>query len=86
MLRNRLYNIYQRLDTIIKENLFNQKYPDIVDCQNNTRIWYGEYSYIPMVRWDYFKYHVTSLIERAERIKDDYEKNNSYKLYVSVNK
>lgn len=39
-----------------------------------------------MVRWDYFKYHVTSLIERAERIKDDHEKNNSYKLHVSVNK
>lgn len=39
-----------------------------------------------MVRWDYFKSHVTSLIERAERIKDDYEKNDSYNLHLSVNK
>lgn len=31
--------------TIIKENLFNQQYPGIVDCQNHARIWYGEYSY-----------------------------------------
>ena len=72
--------------TIIKENLFNRKCPDIVDCQRNSRIWYGEYSYIPMVRWDYFKSHVSSLIERAERIKDDYEKNDSYNLHLSVNK
>ena len=72
--------------TIIKENLFNRKQANIVNCQNNTRIWHGEYSYIPMVRWDYFKSHVTSLIERAERIKDDYEKNDSYNLHLSVNK
>jgi hypothetical protein len=72
--------------TIIKENLFNRKQANIVSCQNNTRIWRGEYSYIPMVRWDYFKSHVTSLIERAERIKDDYEKNDSYNLHLSVNK
>jgi hypothetical protein len=72
--------------TIIKENLFNRKQANIVSCQNNTRIWHGEYSYIPMVRWDYFKSHVTSLIERAERIKDDYEKNDSYNLHLSVNK
>ena len=39
-----------------------------------------------MVRWDYFTSHVTSLIERAERIKDDYEKNDSYNLHLSVNK
>ena len=72
--------------TIIKENLFNRKNPNTNDCHMNTRVWYGEYNYIPMVRWDYFKYHVTSLIERTERIKDDYEKNDSYNLHLSVNK
>ena len=73
--------------TIIKENLFNRKHPDTSECQKNSNIlWYGEYNYIPMVRWDYFKSHVSSLIERAERIKEDYERNNSYELHLGVNK
>lgn len=72
--------------TIIKENLFNRKRPTTVECQRESTIWHGEYNYIPMVRWDYFKNHVTELIERAERIKDDFERNNSYNLHLSVNK
>lgn len=42
-------------------------------------------SHIPMVTWDYFKDNVSLMIERAERIKDDYERTNSYKLHLSVN-
>lgn len=71
--------------TIIKRNLFNRKRPTTVECQRESTIWHGEFNYIPMVRWDYFKNHVTELIERAERIKDDYERNNSYDLHLSVN-
>lgn len=71
--------------SIIKNNLFNRIRPTTTECQRETTIWYGEYNYIPMVRWDYFKNHVTELIERAERIKYDYEKNNSYNLHLSVN-
>ena len=71
--------------TIIKNNLFNRKRPITVECQRESKIWHGEYNYIPMVRWDYFKNHVTELIERAERIKDDYERNNSYNLHLNVN-
>ena len=72
--------------TIIKENMFNRKKPNTNECVKATTIWYGEYSYIPMVRWDYFVKHVSELIERAERIKDDCERNNSYDLHISVNK
>lgn len=72
--------------TIIKENMFNHKSPIYNECNQATTIWYGECNYIPMVRWDYFVNHVSDLIERAERIKEDYEKNNSYKLHLSVNK
>lgn len=71
--------------TIIKMNLFNRKNPNTVACQQHSTIWHGEYNYIPMVRWDYFKNNVTPLIERAERIKEDYERNGSYKLHLSVN-
>ena len=70
---------------IIKENMFNRKNPNINECVRSTKVWHGEYSYIPMVRWDYFVNHVSELIERAERIKDDCEKNDSYELHLSVN-
>ena len=72
--------------TIIKENMFNLKYPQINKCEQKAIVWYGEFNYILMVRWDYFVNHVSDLIERAERIKEDYEKNNSYILHISVNK
>lgn len=72
--------------TIIKENLFNRKKPVTVECQNQTTVWHGEYNYIPMVKWDYFKNHVSELIERAERIKEDHERNDTYYLHLSVNK
>ena len=68
--------------TIIKENMFNRKNPITNECNLNSTIWYGEYSYIPMVRWEYFKNNVTSCIERVEKIKDDAD---NYKLHLSVN-
>lgn len=71
--------------TIIKENMFNRKHPNTKVCSQDTDVWYGEYNYIPMVRWDYFVNHVTDLIERAERIKEDYENKDSYELHLSVN-
>lgn len=71
--------------TIIRENMFNRKSPSTKVCDRSSTVWYGEYSYIPMIRWDYFIKNVSSQIERAERIKDDYEKNDSYELHLSVN-
>jgi len=71
--------------TIIRKNMFNRKHPYTKDCAQSTTVWYGEYNYIPMVSWDYFVNHVSELIERAERIKDDYERNDSYELHLGVN-
>ena len=71
--------------TIIKENMFNRKNPNRDVCSQATTVWHGEFNYIPMVRWDYFIYHVTEQIERAERIKEDYERNDSYELHLSMN-
>ena len=72
--------------TIIKNNMFNRKNPNTDKCKLATTVWHGEYNYIPMVRWDYYVDHVSELIERAERIKEDYEKNDSYILHLGVNK
>lgn len=65
--------------------MFNRKNPNTIECRQATTVWYGECNYIPMVRWDYYINHVSELIERAERIKEDYEKNDSYFLHLSVN-
>lgn len=70
---------------IIKENMFNRKNPNRDICTRATTVWHGEFNYIPMVRWDYFVNHVTEQIERAERIKDDYERNDAYELHLNVN-
>ena len=66
--------------------MFNRKNSKTNECKQATTVWQGEYSYIPMVRWNYFVDHVSELIERAERIKEDYEKNDSYILHLGVNK
>ena len=71
--------------TIIKDNMFNRKNPKNNECRQAKTVWHGEYSYIPMVRWNYFVNHVSELIDRAERIKDDYEENDSYILHLGVN-
>ncbi len=72
--------------TIIKKNMFNRKNPIRNECRQATTVWQGEYSYIPMVRWNYFVEHISELIDRAERIKEDYEENDSYELHLGVNK
>lgn len=68
--------------TIIKENMFNRKNPVKKECEKPSIIWCGEFSYIPFVKWDYFKKHVSECIERVENIKNDV---NNYELHLSVN-
>lgn len=70
------------LFTIIKKNMFNLKDAITSICEQNDKVWYGEHSYIPMVRWDYFKDNVDACIERAERIKDNA---GNYELHINVN-
>lgn len=70
-----------RLFTILRKNMFNKKNGDKKECGIHETIWYGEYSYIPMVRWDDFLKDVNGNIERVESIK-----NRSYEfdLHISV--
>ena len=70
----------------IKENMFNRKFPNKSTCNQALTVWHGECSYIPLVKWNYFIDHVSELIERVERIKEDHENNNSYILHLNVNK
>lgn len=61
------------LFTILKKNMFNLKDGVKRTCANNDTIWYGEHSYIPMVKWCDFVSKLDYMIERAEKIKDNAE-------------
>lgn len=67
---------------ILRQNMFNLKDANTNICNFGDKIWYGESSYIPLVKWDYFLDHMSECIERVERIKDNWEE---YDLHIDVN-
>ena len=73
-LTNNLFNI-------IKCNMFNRKSGSDRICCNHGRIWYGEFSYIPMIKWSEFINDVNNQIERVEKIRDNADQ---YNLHVDV--
>lgn len=62
------------LFTILKKNMFNIKKPNSEVCDNNSKIYYGESSYIISVTWDDFIKNPESYIERAILIQNSIEK------------
>ena len=48
---------------------------------NNDRIWDGEFSYIPMIKWSDFINDVNHQIERVEKIRD---RADEYELHIDV--
>lgn len=70
------------LFTILRANMFNTKTPNREICNRNDLLWYGEHSYIKMVRWKDFIGSINYYIETAERIKDNAD---NYDLHISVN-
>ncbi|MBQ3382302.1 MAG: TIR domain-containing protein [Bacteroidales bacterium] len=72
--RNNLFNI-------LKYNMFNRKSGYDRICVNNDKIWDGEFSYIPMVKWGDFINNVNYQIERVEKIRD---RADEYDLHVDV--
>lgn len=67
---------------ILKYNMFNRKSGSDRICINNDKIWEGEPSYIPMVKWSDFINNVNSQIERVEKIRD---RADDYELHIDVN-
>ena len=66
---------------VLKENMFNKKSCTQDSCSLGDTIWYGEHSYIPMVKWGDFKLDINKYIERVETIKDNA---SEYELYIGV--
>lgn len=67
---------------ILKRNTFNLKSAQKKQCNVGDTIWYGEASYIPFVKWNYFIENIDDCIERAERIRDNWK---DYDLHIDVN-
>jgi hypothetical protein len=61
------HNLFQ----ILRENMFNIKVPSQIPCTQGSRVFNGESSYIPSVRWDEFKLNVSSCLERVIRINEN---------------
>jgi hypothetical protein len=63
-----------RTDTlfnILKKNMFNIKDANTQDCTTGSKIYYGDSSYIPSVRWDDFIADVDTYINKAYELQDD---------------
>ena len=70
------------LQRILQYNMFNRKSGSDRICCNSDRIWDGEPSYIPMVKWSDFINNVNYQIERVEKIRDRVDE---YDLHIDVN-
>ena len=68
-----------RLFKILSENMFNRKEPNCKTCKNDSKIFYGESSYILSVKWADFVQDPNEYIERAIKIQNSIEQYNVVK-------
>jgi hypothetical protein len=66
---------------ILRKNMFNINEPDTNDCEDGSKVYYGESSYIISVTWDDFISSVDTYIDRAYVLQD---KIDDYKIYKEV--
>ncbi len=62
-----------KLFDILKNNMFNLKNADMRECENNTKIWSGESSYIESVKWEDFVKNIQKYIDKAYDRQDNIE-------------
>lgn len=70
------------LFTILRENMFNQKEKNKMDCHFSDIVYKGLCSYIPMVKWCDFIQNVEFYLGQAEYTRDHIE---DYEMHRSVN-
>jgi hypothetical protein len=68
------------LFTVLKENMFNKKNPEVYTCNGST-IYTGYYSYIYSVKWDNFINNINRYIDIAVEI---WRNRNNYNIRKSV--
>jgi hypothetical protein len=77
---NSTTHLTNQLFTILRENMFNLKTPQIRTC-NGITIYEGEFSYIKTVKWDEFIRNINLYIEKALEI---WKVRNQYNIRKSV--
>lgn len=68
-----------KLFNILKSNMFNAKDPNTNDCDDGSKVYHGESSYIISVKWDDFINDPEVYINRAYAIQDNIDTYNIYK-------
>lgn len=61
---------------ILKDNMFNIKYPDTYLCSNGSTIYAGDFSYIKSVKWEDFKETPNDYLKKAIELRDNKDQYN----------
>lgn len=72
---------YDYIFNIMENNLFNEKSPNRKYCNSGSYTYYGDYSYMKLVKWDDFISNMTYYVESANSLR---EKQNDYNLCKEV--
>lgn len=64
---------------ILRKNMFNIKESDTSDCEDGSKVYHGESSYIISVTWDDFIANVDTYIDRAYALQERIDDYNIYK-------
>lgn len=64
---------------ILRKNMFNVKNADTTDCDDGSKVYHGESSYIISVTWDDFIASVDTYIDRAYALQEEIDDYNIYK-------
>jgi hypothetical protein len=67
---------------ILRNNMFNHKYPTTRICSDGSTIYYGDSSYVQSVKWDDFKYNPNYYLNKAIELRDAKENYNITKSII----
>jgi hypothetical protein len=74
-------NQTQTLFQILRENMFNVKNPSHMPCNQGSKVFTGESSYIPTVKWSEFTSNMSGCLDRVVRINENIE---AYEIVKTV--
>lgn len=66
---------------ILKDNMFNEKSPTTANCENGSKVYHGDSSYIQTVTWENFKNDPNKYLDKATEIRN---KNYEYNITKTV--
>ncbi|MTH14773.1 TIR domain-containing protein [Flavobacterium sp. LC2016-01] len=61
---------------ILRENMFNIKYPNTQKCSNGSTVYYGDSCYIQSVKWSDFKNNLNFYLDKSIELRDSKDNYN----------